>query len=67
MNYYIKNATIVNEGESFPAHLYIKDGIIAKIVRDAEPFDAGNAQIIDARGKYVIPGVIDEHVHFREP
>ncbi len=67
MNYYIKNATIVNEGESFPAHLYIKDGIIAKIVRNAEPFDAGNAQIIDARGKYVIPGVIDEHVHFREP
>ena len=67
MNYYIKNATIVNEGESFPAHLYIKDSIIAKIVRDAEPFDAGNAQIIDARGKYVIPGVIDEHVHFREP
>ena len=67
MNYFIKNAIIVNEGESFPAHLYIKDGIIAKIVRDAEPFDAGNAQIIDARGKYVIPGIIDEHVHFREP
>ena len=67
MNYYIKNAIIVNEGETFSAHLYIKDGIIAKIVRDAEPFDAGNAQIIDARGKYVIPGVIDEHVHFREP
>ena len=67
MNYYIKNATIVNEGGSFSAHLYIKDGIIAKIVRDGEQFDAGNAQIIDARGKYLIPGVIDEHVHFREP
>jgi dihydroorotase len=67
MNYYIKNATIVNEGETFSAHLYIKDGIIAIIVRDGELFDAGNAQVIDARGKYLIPGVIDEHVHFREP
>lgn len=67
MNYYIKNANIVNEGETFNAHLYIKDGIIAKIVRDGEFFDAGNAQVIDAYGKYLIPGVIDEHVHFREP
>ena len=67
MNYYIKNATIVNEGETFSAHLYIKDGIIAKVVRDGEFFDAENAQVIDARGKYLIPGVIDEHVHFREP
>jgi len=67
MNYYIKNANIVNEGETFSAHLYIKDGIIAKIVRDGLFFDADNAQVIDARGKYLIPGVIDEHVHFREP
>ena len=67
MNYYIKNATIVNEGESFPAHLYIENGIIAKIVRNGESFDLENAQIVDARGKYLIPGVIDEHVHFREP
>lgn len=67
MNYFIKNAIIVNEGETFSAHLYIKDGIIAKIVHDDDHFDAGNAQVVDARGKYLIPGVIDEHVHFREP
>lgn len=67
MNYYIKNANIVNEGETFSAHLYIKDGIVAKIVRNGEIFDAGSAQEIDARGKCLIPGVIDEHVHFREP
>ena len=67
MNYYIKNATIINEGESFMAHLYIKNGIIAKIVRDGETFEPENAQVVDARGKYLIPGVIDEHVHFREP
>lgn len=49
------------------AHLYIKDGIIAKIVPDGETFKPENAQVVDARGKYLIPGVIDEHVHFREP
>jgi dihydroorotase len=67
MNYYIKNANIVNEGETFSAHLYIKDGLIAKIVRDGETFEPDNVQVVDARGKYLIPGVIDEHVHFREP
>jgi len=67
MNYYIKNAIIVNEGETFNAHLFIKDGIIDKLVRENDPFEPENAQVIDARGKCLIPGVIDEHVHFREP
>ena len=67
MNYFIKNAIIVNEGETFSAHLYIKGGIIAKIVRDGETFEPENAQVVDVRGKYLIPGIIDEHVHFREP
>ena len=67
MNYYIKNANIVNEGETISAHLFIKEGIIAKIVREGDRFEPENAQVIDARGKYLIPGVIDEHVHFREP
>ena len=67
MNYYIKNATVVNEGECFEADVHISNGIIDKIVREGECFDAGGATVIDARGKYLIPGVIDEHVHFREP
>ena len=67
MNYYIKNATLVNEGQTFVASVFVSDGMIAKIVRDGELFDAGSAQVIDASGKYLIPGVIDEHVHFREP
>ena len=67
MNYYIKNAIIVNEGETFNAHLFIKAGLIAKIVRDGDCFEPENAQVIDAHGRYLIPGVIDEHVHFREP
>ena len=67
MKYYIKNATVVNEGKCFEANVYIADGKIAKIVRKDEFFDAGNATTIDATGKYLIPGLIDEHVHFREP
>ena len=67
MNYYIKNANIVNEGVCVEANVLVSDGIIAKIVKSGEICDYGNAQVIDARGKYLIPGVIDEHVHFREP
>ena len=67
MEYLIKNATLVNEGETFVASVFVSDGKIAKIIREEEPFDAGSATVIDATGEYLIPGVIDEHVHFREP
>ena len=72
MNYYIKNATLVNEGQTFVASVFVCDGKIAKIVRDdqaPEPVEgpSSSVQVIDATGKYLIPGIIDEHVHFREP
>ena len=67
MNYFIENATLVNEGQSFVASVFVSDGKIAKIVREGESFDAGTAIVIDGKGKYLIPGIIDEHVHFREP
>ena len=72
MNYYIKNATLVNEGATFKASVFVSDGKIAKIVREgeaAEPVEGlePSVQVIDAQGKYLIPGIIDEHVHFREP
>lgn len=67
MNYWIKNATLVNEGQTYVASVFVSDGKIAKIVGDGEPFDVDGATVIDATGKYLIPGVIDEHVHFREP
>lgn len=67
MNYYITNAILVNEGQTFEASVFISDGKIAKIVRKGDSFDTGSAQVIDAQGKYLIPGIIDEHVHFREP
>jgi len=69
MNYIIKNATLVNEGQTFVASVFVSDGKIAKIVRDnqaPEPVE-GPVIEIDATGKYLIPGIIDEHVHFREP
>ena len=74
MNYYIKNATLVNEGQTFVASVFVSDGKIAKIVREGEDGPstgsgtfASSGEIIDARGKYLIPGIIDEHVHFRDP
>ena len=67
MNYFIQNATLVNEGKTFVASVFVSDGMITKIVPDKEPFDYGSAMVIDATGKYLIPGIIDEHVHFREP
>ena len=67
MEYFIKNATLVNEGQTSEASVFVSDGKIAKIVPEGEPFDAGSATVINGTGKYLIPGIIDEHVHFREP
>lgn len=67
MNYYIKGATIVNEGWETKADVLVANGKIAKIVKEWESFEPGSATVIDASGKYLLPGVIDEHVHFREP
>ena len=74
MNYYIKNATLVNEGQTFVASVFVSDGKIAKIIRGKEDGPstgsgtfAPSTQVIDATDKYLIPGIIDEHVHFREP
>lgn len=66
MNYLIKNASVVNEGEVFTADVLVEDGIISAVSRQADLHPDG-ARVIDAKGKYLIPGVIDEHVHFRDP
>ena len=63
-SYLIKNATIVNEGATFLGDLLIENGFIKKI---ASSITATNTTIIDARGKHLIPGLIDDQVHFREP
>lgn len=67
MDYIIKNATIVNEGVEFRGSVLISGDYIKKIYAEKEKIEAKDAIVIDATGKYLIPGIIDEHVHFREP
>lgn len=63
-SYLIKAATIVNEGQKIVADVLIKDGLIAKI---GQNLSAPDAQEINAEGQYLLPGMIDDQVHFREP
>jgi dihydroorotase len=65
----IKNATIVNEGMSLRGHLLCNNGRIEKIFHEGIPGNAENypVRIIEAENKILIPGVIDDQVHFREP
>ena len=62
----IKNAKIVNEGTIFEGDVLIENDIIVEI---SESISAKSAEckIIDAEGNYLIPGAIDDQVHFREP
>jgi len=60
----IRNAHLINEGQIFLADVFIQNGIIAKI---GNSLDFKADKIIDAEGKYLMPGVIDDQVHFREP
>ncbi|MBS1587319.1 MAG: dihydroorotase [Bacteroidetes bacterium] len=61
----IKKATVVNEGSSVVADVWIKSGHIEKIASDIQPKE--NYKEIDAEGLHLLPGIIDDQVHFREP
>ena len=63
----ISNPTIVNNGEQFQGSIVINDGKIVEILRGNELPRAECDEIIEGTGLYLIPGVIDDHVHFREP
>ena len=65
----IKNATIINEGLKFKGSVLIDGQIIKKIFPHIVPsdYDLSDVEIFDASGLYLIPGVIDDQVHFREP
>ncbi len=64
MKILIKKAQIVNERKIFQSDILIENDLISKI----EPNISEEAdQIIDASGKYLLPGIIDDQVHFREP
>lgn len=70
MNYIIKNATLVNEGKSFMASVVISGDTIEKIIptqaADADAEFVGY-EVINAEGLLLLPGAIDDQVHFRDP
>ena len=61
----IRDANIVNEGKIIRGDVYIKEGLIYSVGGDLSGKDADI--VIDAKGKYLLPGLIDDQVHFREP
>lgn len=62
----IKDATLINEGRTYQASLLIEGDKIAAIYEGAIPEQLG-AEVIEAHGQWLIPGAIDDQVHFREP
>lgn len=63
----IQNGTLVNEGVRGAAHIVCADGLIADILPGGQPPQGDFDEVVDATGCLVLPGVIDTHVHFREP
>ena len=70
----IRGGTIVNEGKSFVGDIVIENELIERVTETehssntkAEQQDSDGYRLIDASGCYVLPGIIDDHVHFREP
>ena len=61
----IANARLINEGEIRDADVLVEGARISKI--ESQITAAGNVDVIDANGRYLIPGMIDDQVHFREP
>lgn len=67
MKILIKNATIVNEGAEQVASLLIEGDQIKAILTDEEAQLCEADEVVDASGMYLLPGVIDDHVHMRDP
>lgn len=67
MRILIKSGTIVNEDCSVLGDIVITDDIISGVYAEGETPRGAYDKIVDASGCFVIPGVIDDHVHFREP
>ena len=62
----IRNATIVNEGRKFAGSVVIEDEFIQQVIEGDDSSQFYDLEI-DATGLYLFPGVIDDHVHFRQP
>lgn len=70
-NYHITNARIVNEGKIFKGEVLVCGGRISRVLHEHEHFRPYSTEQdimrVDAKGRYLIPGVIDDQVHFRDP
>ena len=66
-NYLIKNAKIVNAGLITRGFVLVRGGIIRAVGTGEPGAEQELAEVVDAGGKYLLPGVIDDQVHFREP
>lgn len=64
--YLIKNAKIVNEGVIFEGDVLVENDLIVEVSENIS-LKSSDCMIIDAEGNYLLPGVIDDQVHFREP
>ena len=68
MRILVKGGHIVNEGQTLDGSIVIEDGNIKEIILTPDDSPAASFdEVIDASGCFVLPGVIDDHVHFREP
>ncbi len=66
--YLLKNALMINEGKKTKVHVLVQESLIAKIyATEATISLPKHCKIIDIEGKYLLPGVIDDQVHFRDP
>ena len=63
----VQGGTIVNEGRTFDGTIVIEDGTITQIIQGKTYPEASPDEVVDASGCFVLPGIIDDHVHFREP
>jgi dihydroorotase len=67
-NYLITNAVVINEGTLTPGHVAVEGQYISRIYPQGSfPHVKPGTKVIDAKGKWLIPGVIDDQVHFRDP
>ncbi|MGQ3015621.1 MAG: dihydroorotase, partial [Flavobacteriales bacterium] len=63
----IKNALIVNEGHAFKGHVLIENDIIKEVIPAGSQAEPEAGTVIHAEGLTLMPGMIDDQVHFREP
>lgn len=68
MRILIKNAAIVNEGQTFVGSVVVDGENIAEVMTGLEAYpDVPADEVVDAKGCYLLPGIVDTHVHFRDP